>query len=116
MSPLRSSLWGHRPPHHMPENSQSERAWDRRKETSDYCRLGPGTARESLNPTGAGRGGQRLHSFFFFLDSKDIPTQSLCGKYTPSFIKCLPPRVVEPVASRLIYDKLSFFFFQSKLH
>lgn len=76
---------------HMPEDSQSERTWDRRKETSDYCRLGYGTARESLNPIGAGRGGQMLH---FFLNSRDISPQSLCGKYTPSFIKCLPIKVI----------------------
>lgn len=82
----------------MPENSQSERTWDRRKETSDYCRLGHGTASESLNPTGAGRGGQMLH--FFFFNSKDISTQSLCEKYPPSFTKCLPLKVVDqwPVA------------------
>lgn len=63
MSLLRSSGdTGH--PRHTPEDSQSERTWDRRKETSDYCRLGYGTAKESLNPIGAGRGGQMLHFFF----------------------------------------------------
>lgn len=41
-----------------------------------------------------------------FLNSEDISTQSLCRKYTPSFIKCLPLKVV---ASSHLYDKLSFF-------
>lgn len=91
----------------MPEESQSERAWFRRKETSDYCRLGSGTARETLNPIGAGRGGQVL--LFFLLNSKDISTQFLCRKYTPSFIKCLPFKIVDqwPVA---IYTTNDPFF------
>lgn len=58
-------LWGYGHLRHMPEDSQSVRTWDRRKETSDYCRLGYGTARESLNPIGAGRGGQMLLFFKF---------------------------------------------------
>lgn len=67
--------------HHMPEDSQSERTWDRRKETSDYCRLGYGTARESLNPIGAGRGGQMLH-FFFFKFKRYFPTVSVWKIYS----------------------------------
>lgn len=58
----------------MPENSQLERTWDRRKETSDYCRLGYGTARESLNPIAAGRWADAA---FFFLIQRIFPL-SLC--------------------------------------
>lgn len=77
---------------HMPEDSQSERTWDRRKETSDYCRLGYGAARESLNPIGAGRGGQML-LFFFFKFRRYFPTVSMWKIYS-SFIKCLPIKVI----------------------
>lgn len=57
-----------------------------------------------------------LFFFFFFFNSKDISTQSLCRKYTPSFIKCLLLKVVDqwPVAIYMTNDP--FFFSQSKLH
>lgn len=50
---------------------------------------------------------------FFFFNSKDISTQSLCRKYTPSFIKCLPLKVVDqwPVAIYTTNDPFFFFFF-----